>query len=345
MGFQSLPVDLVSALPELPCPIYLERHGRMVLYAMPGDEPHAMLGHAGADLEVHVPTNDMRALRILEVLFKQALESQSGPVGDRGRRVVAFAVALLDPLFGPEASINPTAFAAGQAAVDLLVGALALDPALARAIIGAHTPTGGPKRSSGSSCAPTEARKFAGRALDGLACAITLATTLDPYEADLEGTTLVELGRGVAFRDLGLPRIAADKAGRRTRPGPGGTDAVHGHPALGVKLIAEALGSTPAWTTIVAGHHERLDRSGYPEGIGGVELPRSIRIAGLADSFASLIAPEAWENVRAADEAIGVLRHGAHNRFGDDLVLVLVSLLKSGRLLPMRRGLIEAARR
>jgi hypothetical protein len=236
------------------------------------------------------------------------------------------------------------AFAAGQAAVDLLVGALALDPALGRAIIGAHTRTGGSKRSSGSECVPSEARKLAGRALDGLACAITLATALDPYDADLDGMTLIELGRGVAFRDLGLPRIVADNAGRRTRPGPGGADDVHGHPALGAELVAEALGSAPAWTAIVAGHHERLDGSGYPGGLAGEGLPRSFRIAGLADTFASLIAPEAWENVRAADEAIGVLRHGAHHRFGDDLVPALIQLLESGRLLPVRRSGTEPGR-
>jgi hypothetical protein len=274
-------------------------------------------------------------------MFSRALESRSESAADRGRRAVAFAVALLEPLLGPERRVEPEALVAGQAAVDLLSGALAVDPALARAIVGGHAspvvPTsrvspGRPGRT------PSEARRLAGRMLDGLACAIALATTLDPDGSGLEGTTLLELGRGVAFRDLGLPRVASVVIGRQTPPGPGGSAAFHGHPLLGVELLAAALGSTPPWAALVAGHHERLDGSGYPAGRHGEALPRSVRIVGLADTFASLIAPEAWGSVRTAAETIGVLRFGADRRFGDDLVRALVQVLGSGQLVPLRRA-------
>jgi hypothetical protein len=270
-------------------------------------------------------------------MFSQALESRSESVADRGRRAVALAVALLEPLFGQERRIDPEALVAGQAVVDLLSGALALDPALGRTIVGGHASQGGPGGSGGPGAATSDARRFAERALEGLACAIALATALDLDESGLDGTTLLELGRGVAFRDLGLPRVVAASAGRRTRPGPGGSAAIHGHPALGVRLLSEALGSTPSWAAPVAGHHERLDGSGYPGGRRGDQLPRSVRVAGLADTFTWLIAPAAWGSVRAADEVIGVLRFGAHGRFGDDLVWALVQILESGWLLPLRR--------
>jgi len=336
VGYQPLPLDLVATLPELPFPIYLQREGRMVLYAMPGADPRAILAQARAGLEVHIPTNDPGALRhLLLAMFARALESRSESMADRGRRSVALAVALLEPLFGPERRIEPEALVTGQAAVDLLSRALAVDPALARAIIGGHGSSGGPGRTS------SEAPRFARRALDGLACAIALATTLDPAGFGAEGAGLLDLGRGVAFRDLGLPRLGSVTAGRRTRAGPGAS-AVHRHPVLGVELLAAALGSTPRWAALVAGHHERLDGSGYPDGRRGHELSRPVRIAGLADTFASLIAPEAWGGVRTAGEAIGVLRYGAHGRFGDDLVGALVEVLESGLLLPLRRaGMVD----
>jgi putative two-component system response regulator len=120
----------------------------------------------------------------------------------------------------------------------------------------------------------------------------------------------------------------------RSRSGRGGSAAERGHPGLGVGLIAGALGAAPAWTSIVAGHHERLDGSGYPGGHRGTRLSRPVRIAGLADTFASLVTPAAWGHLRTADEAIGVLRLGTQARFGEDLVWALVRVLEAGELLP-----------
>ena len=74
VGYQSLPLDLVASLPHLPFPVYLRRDDRMVLYASPGADPRAILGHARSGLEVHVPSTDARVLReLLVVLFARAL--------------------------------------------------------------------------------------------------------------------------------------------------------------------------------------------------------------------------------------------------------------------------------
>jgi hypothetical protein len=347
MDYQPLPLDLVASLAELPFPVYLQRDGRMVLYAMPGADLSTARGRTTVGLQVHVPASDAGAMRrLLVVLFARALESRSDPVADRGRRAVDFAVALLIPLFGRERSIDSEAFAAGQAAVDLLSAALAIDPALGRAIVTSHPPRPAPAkpgRQGGPLGASAEARRCAVRSLDGLACAIALAATLGPDRSGGDETTLHELGRGVAFRDLGLSRAGALGEMRPSGPIRGNSATDRGHPRLGVRLIADALGSQPVWTSLVAGHHERMDGSGYPAGRRGDDLPRAMRIAGLADTFASLVAPAAWGNIRAADEAIGVLRLGARARFGDDLVWALVRVLEAGQLLPLHRAGTAAA--
>lgn len=341
MDYQPLPLDLVASLPELPFPIYLQRNGGMVLYALPGADLSGVATRTKPGLQVHVPAGNAAAMRrLLLVLFARALESRSVQVADRGRQAVDFAVALLSPLFGREPSIGAEAFAAAQAAVDLLCTAILLEPALAGAMIGSHRPNlhsadaASPDVGPGT---PGDAHRCAVRALDGLACAMALAATLQPDSPVLDDLSLFELGRGVAFRDLGLPRTPATRR-RRRAPARANMPVDPAHPWLGVRLIAEALGSTPAWTSVVAGHHERLDGSGYPAARRGSDLPRTVRIAGLADTFASLVTPAAWGHIRAADEAIGVLRLGARARFGDDLVWALVGVLESGQLLPMHRG-------
>ena len=354
VDYQPLPLDLVASLTELPFPVYLQRDGRMVLYATPGSDLSGALARSMAGLQVHVPAPDAGAMRrLLVVLFARALEARSEPVADRGRRAVDFAVALVGPLFGRERAIDPDAFFGAQAAIDLLSTALDVDPALGRAVLMGH-PVGrdapdapeAPVRPTPSlpvarrpGLRPTaEARRLTLRAIDGLVCAIALARSLGDDRRGVADRALLELGRGVAFRDVGLSRAVPADGKRPLHTARSGSTGDRSHPGLGVRLIVDALGAAPPWAPIVAGHHERLDGSGFPAGRQGDDLSRAVRIAGLADTFASLVAPAAWGHVRAADEAIGVLRLGARARFGDDLVWALVRVLESGQLLPLHRA-------
>ncbi len=228
MEYQSLPLDLVASLPSLPFPIYLRRDDRMILYAMSGADPRAILGHARCRSRGPRPEHRRRCPASTCSWSSSPGRSRRDPnrSQDRGRRAVAFALALLDPLFGPERGIDPEAFAAGQAVVDLLSAALAVEPDLGRQIVGAHASPGVVRRGRAPT-QPAQARRFVTRALDGLACAMALATTLDPLESGVLGTTLLELGKGVVFRDLGLSRRGSGaSAGRPTRPGAGGSPTV-----------------------------------------------------------------------------------------------------------------------
>jgi HD-GYP domain-containing protein (c-di-GMP phosphodiesterase class II) len=105
-----------------------------------------------------------------------------------------------------------------------------------------------------------------------------------------------------------------------------------------VTLVADALGEQPAWASLVAAHHERLDGSGYPTGRRGIHLSRAMRIFGLADTFATLVAPGGRGNVRTADDAVTLLPLAARGRADDELLWALVRLLEAGHLLPVRHA-------
>lgn len=339
MEYQALPLDLVAVLPELPVPVYLRREGRMVLYALPGADLGTVLGRAQAGLDVHVQTSDQAALRrLLIVMFARALQARAQPPTvsgrpplDLGRPAIAFASALMGPLFDPRAVVDAAALAAAQAAVDLLREALVGDPALGRRIIAEQASRTAP------TVRTTDIDRHVGRALDGLVCAVGLWQEVGEGAAGPSGATVAELAYGAAFRDLGLARLArgADARVRAHRGGPGATAR---HPALGVELLTAALGCRPGWTSLVADHHERIDGSGYPLGKRGDEISRAARIVGLADMFATLIVPGAWASIRSADEVVRALPFTTRGRADEDLVWALIRLLGSGRLLPPRRS-------
>ncbi len=58
------------------------------------------------------------------------------------------------------------------------------------------------------------------------------------------------------------------------------------HPENGAALIVESgLLNAESIVEIVIGHHERIDGQGYPNGLGGSEIPLLARIISVADTF------------------------------------------------------------
>lgn len=75
------------------------------------------------------------------------------------------------------------------------------------------------------------------------------------------------------------------------------------HPRLGAEILAplQALGLP---VSAVQAHHERVDGSGYPDGLSGDSIPAKAQILGAADAFHALTASRPW---RAAETPAGAL--------------------------------------
>ena len=109
---------------------------------------------------------------------------------------------------------------------------------------------------------------------------------------------LHDLGR------LGVPNTIWDKPGALTFSE---TERVRLHPYL----TERTLSSSPALArlaSIASQHHERLDGSGYPRGVGGDALTPAGRVLAAADAYRAKIEPRPHRDAVGGDEAAGVLR-------------------------------------
>ena len=100
------------------------------------------------------------------------------------------------------------------------------------------------------------------------------------------------------------------------------------------RLSAEAIAGIPGFsdlTRMVYAHHERLDGSGYPEGVEGSDIPVGARILGVADTFEALTSDRPYRKGRTAEEALEIFAEDAH-LFDDDVVQALCELVGSGLL-------------
>ena len=146
-------------------------------------------------------------------------------------------------------------------------------------------------------------------------------------ELGLPAARLRGLALGGLLHDMGKLGVPGDVL---RKPGPLTDDEfalVQLHPDDGVRILA-AAGSFPAAALrLVRHHHERLDGSGYPDGLLGDELDLDTRILAVCDVYDALVSPrvyrEAWEHARA----IALLRSESGERFDPRCVEALARVV------------------
>ncbi len=75
------------------------------------------------------------------------------------------------------------------------------------------------------------------------------------------------------------------------------------HPEVGSRLL-ERVEFLADVSPFVRSHHERLDGSGYPDGLEGVAIPREARILAVADSFDAMTSTRAYREAMTVEAAL-----------------------------------------
>ncbi len=68
------------------------------------------------------------------------------------------------------------------------------------------------------------------------------------------------------------------------------------HPAVGEKILRQQGVGNKVWLKAVAQHHEKLDGSGYPEGLKGDEINLYARILSLSDIYSAMVLPRKYRD-------------------------------------------------
>jgi putative two-component system response regulator len=99
------------------------------------------------------------------------------------------------------------------------------------------------------------------------------------------------------------------------------------HTTIGEKLCG-SLRSLAAVRPIVRHHHERLDGSGYPDGLQGDEIPFLAQIIGVVDAFDAMTTSRPYRAAMPLDRACDELRESARRgKFNRELVEVYLGLV------------------
>jgi HD-GYP domain-containing protein (c-di-GMP phosphodiesterase class II) len=111
---------------------------------------------------------------------------------------------------------------------------------------------------------------------------VSLTTGL---QMGLERPQLVALGMGALLHDLGKSLVSPAILNKPDRLSALEFDALKRHAELGYRLLLGRTDLEPAAAVVAREHHERLNGTGYPQGLAGDDIHLFARIAAVADVF------------------------------------------------------------
>jgi HD-GYP domain-containing protein (c-di-GMP phosphodiesterase class II) len=140
----------------------------------------------------------------------------------------------------------------------------------------------------------------------------------------------VLLRRAALFHDIGKVAVRGEVLNKPSGLSDAEFDEMKVHTVVGGAILAHS--GFPIEADWVRHHHERLDGRGYPDGLGGDEIPLEARIIFVADSFEAMTSDRPYHDGMPVPDAVAELRRCAGSQFEPRLVEALVALLEAGEL-------------
>lgn len=134
--------------------------------------------------------------------------------------------------------------------------------------------------------------------------------------------------RAGLLHDSGKIAISADILSKPEKLSSTEQTLIQQHPIFATQIF----GSTSMFTSELAAilhHHERMDGTGYPEGISGDSIPLHARILSIAEAWDTMISPQPYRaEPLSLDIALSEIKKGAGAQFDPDLAEKFTSLIQ-----------------
>jgi HD-GYP domain-containing protein (c-di-GMP phosphodiesterase class II) len=144
--------------------------------------------------------------------------------------------------------------------------------------------------------------------------------------AGLSREEAIVLGQAGLFHDIGKLHIRGALLNARYTLSEAEWRILRAHAARGEQMLSAH--NVPALAAIVRSHHERIDGSGYPDGLRGSAIPWETRLLAVVDAYDAMRAGRPYADAIPHEEALERLVAADH-LFDVDAVAALATTLRA----------------
>jgi HD-GYP domain-containing protein (c-di-GMP phosphodiesterase class II) len=155
-----------------------------------------------------------------------------------------------------------------------------------------------------------------------LSMAIATSLNLDPNLISL-------IGQGGDVHDIGKVGVPAEILTRPGRLTETEFELIKTHAQLGYDILASANLPWPI-PHVALEHHERIDGSGYPQGLRGDKISLAAKIVAVADVVEAMTHRRPYREALGIDLALAEIQNGAGTLYDVDVVKACVQLFANG---------------
>jgi len=185
------------------------------------------------------------------------------------------------------------------------------------------------------------------RTVDGTVLAMsTVVETRDPYTAghqrrvaDLAVAIVAELGGerealetirlAAQMHDIGKITVPAEILTKPGRLSAMEFELIKSHAAAGADILAPIEFGVPV-ADIARWHHERLDGSGYPDGLVGDAIPHEARIVAVADVVEAMASHRPYRPALGSEAALAEIAAGAGRLYDEEVAAACARVFAAG---------------
>jgi two-component system, cell cycle response regulator len=109
------------------------------------------------------------------------------------------------------------------------------------------------------------------------------------------------------------------------------------HTLIGERILASAPALVEA-SELVRASHERVDGTGYPDGLAGEEIPLGSRIVAVCDAYDAMVSNRPYRTAMSREGAIAELRRGSGAQFDPVVVEAFIPALAELDRAPITRS-------
>ena len=146
-------------------------------------------------------------------------------------------------------------------------------------------------------------------------------------EAGFSEADIKLLGFSALFHDIGMLRIPSTIL-RKTEPlTTPELNLLKQHPRYGVDLLELTKNCPPEAKSVVLYHHERMDGSGYPDGLTGAQIDKLSQMVAVVDEYDELCHPRGPESAKVPYAVLSHMFKSLTKKLNKDYIGLLIKQL------------------